>query len=106
MESEMSSYESETTSSSESEPSIIYCVILAYYVLHRLMVNQLVELNKGDTQVLDGSGSGSDSRSRGDRKRRKSKKPTASKRYQHVSELPKDMREALRVNKFSPYFTL
>ena len=72
--------------------------------MHRLMVNQLVELNQRDTQVLDGSGSGSDSRSRGDRKRRKSKKPT--KRYQHVSELRKDMKEALRVNKFSPYFTL
>jgi len=70
------------------------------------MVNQLVELNQRDTQVLDGSGSGSgsDSRSRGDRKRRKSKKPT--KRYQRVSELRKDMKEALRVNKFSPYFTL
>ncbi len=50
--------------------------------MHRLMVNQLVELNQRDTQVLDGSGSGSgsDSRSRGDRKRRKSKKPTASKK--------------------------
>ena len=68
------------------------------------MVNQLVELNQRDTQVLDGSSSGSDSRSRGDRKRRKSKKPT--KRYQRVSELRKDMKEALRVNKFSPYFTL
>ncbi len=72
--------------------------------MHRLMVNQLVELNQRDTQVLDGSGSSSDSNSRGDRKRRKSKKPT--KRYQRVSELCKDMKEALRVNKFSPYFTL
>jgi hypothetical protein len=64
----------------------------------------LIELNQRDTQVdtqvLDGSGS--DSR-RGDKKRRKLNKQQLANRliskYQHVSEIGKDMREALRVNK-------
>ncbi|POG61477.1 hypothetical protein GLOIN_2v1486226 [Rhizophagus irregularis DAOM 181602=DAOM 197198] len=54
------------------------------------------------TRAFDGSDSdsGSDSRPKGDRKRKKSKNqqpnPTTSKRYQLMSELRKNMREALQ----------
>ncbi|GBC12551.2 hypothetical protein GLOIN_2v1485492 [Rhizophagus irregularis DAOM 181602=DAOM 197198] len=56
------------------------------------MVNiQLIELNPEGTQILD-----SDSRPRDGKKRKKSKE----RRYQHVSEMPKDLREALRRDLF------
>ena len=63
--------------------------------MHYRMVNwltkQLIKLNKRSARDLDDSDSSFDPRSRSDRKKRK-------KRYQHVSELHKNMREALRVN--------
>ncbi|GBC51794.2 hypothetical protein GLOIN_2v1485492 [Rhizophagus irregularis DAOM 181602=DAOM 197198] len=58
------------------------------------------------TRAFDGSDSdsGSDSRPKGDRKRKKSKNqqpnPTTSKRYQLMSELRKNMREALQRDLF------
>ncbi|PKK56710.1 hypothetical protein RhiirC2_799449 [Rhizophagus irregularis] len=55
------------------------------------MVNiQLIELNPEGTQILD-----SDSKPRDDKKKKRSKE----RRYQHVSEMPKDLREALRKRK-------
>ncbi|GET54635.1 hypothetical protein GLOIN_2v1485492 [Rhizophagus irregularis DAOM 181602=DAOM 197198] len=50
-----------------------------------------LELNPEGTQILD-----SDSRPRDDKKRKRSKE----RRYQHVSEMPKDLREALRRDLF------
>ena len=72
-----------------------YCVL--NILIHCLMINiQLIELNPEGTQILD-----SDSRPRGDKKRKRSKE----RRYQHVSEMTKDLREALRVNKtFAVFF--
>ncbi|GBC49504.2 hypothetical protein GLOIN_2v1485492 [Rhizophagus irregularis DAOM 181602=DAOM 197198] len=49
------------------------------------------KLNPEGTQILD-----SDSRPRDDKKRKRSKE----RRYQHVSEMPKDLREALRRDLF------
>ncbi|GET61248.1 hypothetical protein GLOIN_2v1483992 [Rhizophagus irregularis DAOM 181602=DAOM 197198] len=49
------------------------------------------KLNPEGTQILD-----SDSRLRDDKKRKRSKE----RRYQHVSEMPKDLREALRRDLF------
>ncbi|GET54822.1 hypothetical protein GLOIN_2v1485492 [Rhizophagus irregularis DAOM 181602=DAOM 197198] len=49
------------------------------------------KLNPEGTQILD-----SDSRPKDDKKRKKSKE----RRYQHVSEMPKDLREALRRDLF------
>jgi hypothetical protein len=60
------------------------------------MVNiQLIELNPEGTQII-----GSDSRPSGDKKRKRSKE----RQYQHVSEMTKDLKEALRVNKIFAVF--
>ncbi|CAG8713801.1 2962_t:CDS:2, partial [Rhizophagus irregularis] len=56
------------------------------------MVNiQLIELNLKGTQILN-----SDSRPRNDKKRKRLKE----RRYQYVSEMTKDLREALRRDLF------
>ncbi|GBC41666.2 hypothetical protein GLOIN_2v1485492 [Rhizophagus irregularis DAOM 181602=DAOM 197198] len=91
-------YESSSESESKSESELgtfsmsynsAYCVL--NILIHCLMVNiQLIELNPEGTQILD-----SDSRPRDDKKRKRSKE----RRYQHVSEMPKDLREALRKRK-------
>ncbi|UZO28869.1 uncharacterized protein OCT59_022376 [Rhizophagus irregularis] len=92
-------YESSSESESKSESELgtfsmsynsAYCVL--NILIHCLMVNiQLIELNPEGTQILD-----SDSRPRDDKKRKRSKE----RRYQHVSEMPKDLREALRRDLF------
>ncbi|GBC42035.2 hypothetical protein GLOIN_2v1485492 [Rhizophagus irregularis DAOM 181602=DAOM 197198] len=92
-------YESSSESESKSESELgtfsmsynsAYCVL--NILIHCLMVNiQLIELNPEGTQILD-----SDSRPKDDKKRKKSKE----RRYQHVSEMPKDLREALRRDLF------
>jgi hypothetical protein len=77
------------------------------------LINYIIGRTKPKgTRVLDSSGSdsGSDSRPKGDGKRKRSKNqqpnPATTKRYQHISELHKNMREALRVNKAFTVFLL
>ncbi|UZO17223.1 uncharacterized protein OCT59_008584 [Rhizophagus irregularis] len=92
-------YESSSESESKSESKIgtfsmsynsAYCVL--NILIHCLMVNiQLIELNPEGTQILD-----SDSRPRDDKKRKRSNE----RRYQYVSEMTKDLREALRRDLF------
>jgi hypothetical protein len=91
----------ESSSESESELGTFSMSYNSAYcdlniLIHCLMVNiQLIELNPEGTQII-----GSDSRPSGDKKRKRSKE----RQYQHVSEMTKDLKEALRVNKIFAVF--
>lgn len=62
----------------------------------------MIELNQRGTRVHDGSDSDSDSGSNSrPEDNSKEQRPNPSKKYQHMSELRRDMRDALRVNKNS-----
>lgn len=95
----MEPYESEAVPSSESESesgtlsniscNSAYCVPI-HYRLGNWLTTQLIELNqRGSSDTV------SDSRPSNKQK----SNPSTSKKYQHMSELDKNMREALRVNK-------